>query len=712
MLTLQQLQDNDNIVDLLEEDELSELSQQVITGYKIDENSRAEWKEIVDKAMDIAKQKMEPKNTPWPNASNIKYPLISQAAIQFAARVMPEIIQNDRVVKSSIVGNDPDGSKYRRGQRVAEYMSYQLVCESSDWEDGTDKLIQVLPVLGTVFKKTYYNSIEKRNVSELCVPDKVVVNYNIQSLDVARRITHILVMYKNDVVERQRKGIFSNKIDIDSLTPSMDKTDGSNTSIFTSDDSDYPIHLLEQHCYYDLDGDGYKEPYIITVHKDSGQILRIFNRFDSIEKNKEGEVVRIEPIHYFTDFHFIRSPDGGFYSIGFGSLLLPINAAINTLMNQLIDAGTLSNQQGGFLGRGLRLKNGEFKVKMGEWRVLDAASGTSLKENIFPMPVKDPSQTLFQLLGLLMQVGNSLSSATDVMQGQQPAQNVASNTVSQLVEQGSKVFTAINKRLYRSLKKEYNKLYELNCHHLTNKQYTEIMDDPEANVKQDFELYSMSVYPVADPSISSDQQRLQKAVVMHQLPTIDKRAADEYMLSTMQLEKSQIDRLLPPIDPKAPPPPEVQKIMAEIQLLQAQVGEISAAMTLKAEQNQLKQQEIQQSQIQIEANVQESAARVWKMQKDASHGDDKVVIAAGKLQSTELLKGAQFQHNSEKDTAKIAIEAANTHIKAAKVQVEANKVNKEHDVPVYSEEDIKHTAKLKGISIEKVKALLKLKETK
>lgn len=675
MLTLQQLQDSDNIAELLDESELCEISQQVITGYKIDENSRAEWKEIVDKAMDIAKQKMEPKNTPWPNASNIKYPLISQAAIQFAARVMPEIIQNDRVVKASIVGNDQDGSKFRRGQRVAEYMSYQLVCESSDWEDGTDKLIQVLPVLGTVFKKTYYNSIEDRNVSELCVPDKVVVNYNIQSLDVARRITHVLIMYKNDIVERQRKGIFCSDIDVDSLTPSIEKSDGSNTSIFTADDSDYPIHLLEQHCYYDLDGDGYKEPYIVTVHKESGQILRIFNRFDSIEKNKDGEIVRIEPIHYFTDFHFIRSPDGGFYSIGFGSLLLPINAAINTLMNQLIDAGTLSNQQGGFLGRGLRLKNGEFKIKMGEWKVLDAASGTSLKDNIFPMPSRDPSQTLFQLLGLLMQVGNGLSSSTEVMQGQQPAQNVASNTVSQLVEQGSKVFTAINKRLYRSLKKEYNKLYELNAHHLSNAKYTEVMEDPEADVKTDFELYSMSVYPVADPSISSDQQRMQKAVIMHQLPTIDKRAADEYLLSTMQLEKSQIDQLLPPIDPKAPPPPEVQKIMAEIQLLQAQVAEMSANMTLKAQQNQIKVQETNLQQAMIEAQVHESAARVWKMQKDATHGDDKVAIAAGKLQSTELLKGAQFEHKKDADTAKTMIDVANTHIKAAKVQIENKKVD-------------------------------------
>lgn len=671
MLTLKELQDSDNIVDLLDESELSEISHQVIQGYKIDEDSRTEWKEIVDKAMDIAKQKMEPKNTPWPNASNIKFPLISQAAIQFAARVMPEIIQNDRVVRATIAGQDPDGTKFSRANRVSQYMSYQLINESTDWEDGTDKLLQVLPVLGTVFKKTYYNTLERRNISELCVPDKVVVNYTTQSLESARRITHCLIMYKNDIIERQRSGIFCNSIDVDSLTPPK----------AMGDDQDYAIELLEQHCYYDLDYDGYKEPYIVTVHKDSGQVLRIVNRFDKIEYNTDKEtgekqVLRICPIHYFTDFHFIRSPDGGFYSIGFGSLLLPINSAINTLINQLLDAGTLSNTQGGFIGRGLRLKNGEFKIKMGEWRVVDAASGTSLKDNVFPIPVREPSQTLFSLLGLLMQMGNDLSSATDVNMGKQQAQNVASNTVNQLVEQGSKVFVAINKRLYRSLKKEYGKLYELNAHHLTNKDYTSIMDDPMADVKTDFELDTMDVYPVADPTISSDQQRLQKAVMMHQLPTIDPRAADEYILSTMSLEQSTIDKLLPPKDPKAPPPPDIQKIMAEIQLIQAQIGEISAGMTLKAEQNQIAGQKLQLDSAQVNANVHESAARVWKMQQDAVHGEAKIAVAASKTQDSALLKGAQFAHNQDKDAADLQVKVADTHIKAAKVAVEDKKVDK------------------------------------
>lgn len=663
-LSLDELKSSTNIADLLSEGQLHDIGQQVINGYKIDEDSRAEWKEVVDKAMDIAKQKIEPKNTPWPNASNIKFPLISEACIQFAARVMPEIIQNDKVVKANTVGQDPDGTKQRRAYRVSNYMSYQLVCESKDWEDGTDKLLQVLPVLGTVFKKTYYDSTEKRNISTLCVPDKIVVNYGIESLESARRITHILTMYSNDILERQRREIFSEAVDIESLHPVSEN----------SQDTDFPIDLLEQHCYLDLDDDGYKEPYVVTVHKDSGQVLRILNRFDSIEKNKKNEVVCIEPIQYFTDFHFIRSPDGGFYSIGFGSLLLPINSAINTLINQLIDSGTLANTQGGFLGRGLRIKNGEFKIKMGEWKVLDAASGTNLQQNVVPLPVREPSQTLFSLLGLLLQIGKDLSSSTDVMQGKQPAQNVATGTVQALVEQGTKVFTAINKRLYRSLKKEYAKLYVLNSHHLTNKKYQDVMDDPEADVKTDFELYSMEVYPIADPVLSSDQQRLNRSMIMRQMPTADPRAVDEYTLQSMSLEQSTIEKILPAPDPQAPPPPEQQLIMAQIQLIQAQIAEMSAKMTLTAEEVQIKHKQLELQANMTDSQIHESAVRALKMNSDAEHGEAKLAIAAAKLTSQDVLKGEQFVHKQNMDQAGLVLDSKDSDTKAAKVVVEAQKV--------------------------------------
>ncbi len=655
MLKLEDLQKSNNIAELLDDEQLHDIGRGVVKGYELDEDSRAEWKSNVDKAMEIAKQSMtQKKSFPWPGASNIKFPLIAQASIDYASRTLPEIIQSDKIVKTSIVGRrnvQPEAQgavdqKRARGQRVSDYMSHQLL-SSPDWEDGTDKLLQTLPVLGTVFKKTYYSEVEKRCISELCVPDKIVVNYGVQSLETARRITHILTLYQNDIKERQLRGLYLDDLDPSELKPA---------EVEHEEDEDFPIELLEQHCYIDLDGDGYKEPYIVTVHKESGRVLRIVNRFKEVKTEKD-KLLGIVADQYFTDFHFIRSPDGGFYSLGFGSLLLPINTAINTLINQLLDSGTLANTQGGFLGRGLRLKNGEFKIKMGEWKVLDSASGAKLGDNIYPLPVKEPSQTLFSLLSLLIQVGKDLSSNVDVLQGKQPAQNVASNTVAQLVEQGTKVFIAINKRVYRSLKKEYMKIYDLNYKYLSNVDYRNMLDDPQASVKNDFEPNSLDIMPVADPTMSSEQQRMIRANMAQQLRTIDIRAADRMLLESMQMEEEAIQQLLPPTDPNAPPPPEAQKMLAEVQKLQAEIAKLSADATLAAEKNALELQRIQKANEEADARIAESMARVWKMQQDASVNQQKMGITAEKMVTQESRNNVETQHKMDKETQELLLKA-------------------------------------------------------
>lgn len=646
-IPLEKLKTSTNLTELLDENELAYIASTVVDGYEIDEDSRAEWKDTVDKAMEIAKQVTKKKNFPWSGASNIKMPIITRACIDYASRTLPEVIQNDKVVKCSVIGEEyvpasqeevedvAKKNKFKRASRVSKFMSYQLLHKSPDWENSLDSLLQTLPVVGTVFKKTYYSEVEKRVVSEMCIPARIVVNYNVTSLETARRVTHVLEMYTNDIIERQRRGIFNEDVDVEGLrdTP-VESLEYSATSI---DDQDMPVEILEQHCYFDLDGDGYKEPYVVLVHKESRQVLRIVQRFKKIESVK-GEVVRIVPEHYFTDFHFIKSPDGGFYSMGFGSLLLPSNLAINTLINQLIDAGTLSNTQGGFLGRGLRLKNGEFKMKMGEWKVLDAASGTKISDNVFPMPTKEPSQTLFQLLGLMIQIAQDLSSTSDVLTGKQPAQNVSSGTISQLVEQGTKVFTAVNKRVYRGLKKEYQKIFELNSTHLTQKEYQTVLEDPLANVKLDFEQESLDIIPVADPTLSSEQQRIQRLMMIQQLPTVDRRAIDEMTLDTLQIDSAQKARLLPQPDPNAPPPPEQQKIMMEMQKMQAEIAKISAETTLQAEKVAMEKIKLEQDMRESTARIEEAMNRIIKMQEDAAVNKAKIFNTSRKIDSEKELK--------------------------------------------------------------------------
>jgi len=660
MISLEKLQNSPNVAELLDERELALIGDQVVNGYNIDEDSRAEWKATIEKAMDIAKQVMEPKSFPWPGAANIKMPIITKACIEYASRTLPELIQNDKIVKGVIVGLDPEGIKQKRCDRVSKYMSYQLLTKSPDWEEGTDSLLQTLPVLGTVFKKTYYSETEKRCKSEMCVPENIVVNYNTQSLETARRITHTLVMYANDILERQRRGLYLD-IPISELTTS--------DQAYT-DDEDFPINVLEQHCYLDLDEDDYKEPYIVLVHKESRKVLRIISRFKNVEE-ENGKIIKIEPKQYFTDFHFIRSPDGGFYSMGFGSLLLPINTTINTITNQLLDSGTLSNTQGGFLGRGLRIKNGEVKVKMGEWKVLDAASGTSIRDNIFPLPVREPSSTLLQLLQLMIQEAKDLSSTTDVLLGKQAAQNVSSGTISQLVDQSTKVFAAINKRVYRGQKKEYQKIYDLNFEYLTDEEYQNVLDDPEANVKTDFEPESMDIFPIADPTLSSEQQRISRAGMIQQLPTIDRRAADEMVLEAMQVDGALKKKLLPEPDPDAPPPPEVQKIMAEIQAIQADVARISAEATLQAEKVGIEQIKIQVDAKESEARIQEAAARVWKMQEDAQHNRIKDQIQLEKMRHEGSLKDANLLSAVNNDNHNKMVEQAKVMQNNKKIDIEA-----------------------------------------
>lgn len=659
-LTIAQLKKSNNIAELLNKQELAAIGQQVHKGYEIDEESRSDWKQIVEQAMDIAKQIMQKKSFPWENASNIKFPLIAQASIDYASRTMPEVIQNGKVVKAVVVGKDKDNLKYNRANRISEFMSYQLIEQSMGWEDGTDLLLQVLPVLGTAFKKTYYDELEKYNCSEMCAPDKIVVNYDTQSIEKAPRITHIITLYNNDIIQRQRSKLFL-------------ECDPELLEALHQEDEDSGKEFLEQHTYLDLDCDGYKEPYIVTIHKQSKKVMRIVNRFKNIKKNSDGEIVKIEPIQYFTDFHFIRSPDGGFYSMGFGSLLLPINKAINTLINQLIDSGTLNNMQGGLIGRGLRMKNGSIRFKMGEWQVLDSASGDDIRKNIFPWPTKEPSSTLYSLLGMLMQVGKDLSSTTDVLSGKQPAQNVATGTIEQLVEQGTKVFVAINKRLYRSLKKEYRKLYDLNSKYLSQAEYSNVMDDEEAIVKVDFHPEGLDVIPVADPTVSTETQRIARAGALQQLRTADPREADKLLLEAMQLDTDVIEKLLPKQDPNAPPPPETQKIMAEIAFLQAQVANLSAQATLSAEKNALEQAKAQQDLKESDSRINEAVARAWKMQQDALHNIKKTAIVESKMNSEQQMKAIDLIHKVDNEQAKTIIDARRTQQDGDALKVAAKK---------------------------------------
>lgn len=559
---------SNNIADQLEEDELSRIGALVVQEYEVDLDSRADWERSVDSAMKIAKQVYEAKSFPWPGSANVKYPLLTSAAIQFAARAYPEIVPGAEIVKAKIVGEDPDGAKQERADRISRHMSWQLTEEMVEWEEDMDRLLTMLPVVGMIFKKTYYCPTKRRNVSEVITHENCVVNYQIKHLDTARRVSHVFEAYKNDIYEHVTDGTW---LDVELGYPTYGEPM----------DEDAPHVFLEQHRFLDLDEDGYSEPYIVTVHKESSQVVRIIPRFEPENVELIGDrVLRITPTQYFTAFPFLPNPDGGFYALGFGQLINPINETVNTVLNQLLDAGTAANAGGGFLARGVRLtKTGSGVVRLGpgEWKPVDTTAA-DLRAGIFPAPVSQPSPVLFNLLGTLIDAAKEITAVSDVMLGQETGANTPATTTLALVEQGQKVFSAIYKRVYRSLKSEYSKLYDLNRIFLDDEKAFRVLDTESFVGRQDYAEDDFDIVPVSEPGASSDVQRLAKAQALLSLsgrPGLNEEEVTKRALRAMKI--NDIELIMPEKDPNAEPPIDM---MLQVERMRAEIDELKSRIIL------------------------------------------------------------------------------------------------------------------------------------
>lgn len=588
-----------NLAEDLDEKELELIGKQVYQDYDNDEESRIEWLEKTEEWQKLALQVVEEKSYPWPGAANIKFPLLTTAALQFAARAYGSILGSTEVVKGRVIGFDPDGSKTQKAIRIGKHMSFQVLEQMPEWEEDMDKLFIALPILGCMFKKTYYDPLNERNCSRVIFPKDLVVNYYAKDIETASRITHIISMYKNEVKERQMNDIF---LDIDLAKPTDSEIDLKENQRMgltpPSTDDDTPYILLEQHCLLDLDEDGYKEPYIVTIEKSSHKVLRIVPRFDHdhIEYNSNSSLRRINPIEYFTKFDFIPNPEGCFYGVGFGILLGPINESVNTAINQIFDAGTLSNMQGGFLSRSIKLKAGEQFFRPGEWKSVNA-TGDDLRKSIVPLPTREPSSVLFQLLGLLIESAKEISTVSETMVGKMPGQNTPATTTMATIEQGQKVFTSIYKRIYRAMSKEFRKLFLLNSKYLTQDEEFTILGTSEgAAVKyDDYRDPNINVIPSADPNVATEEQKQAKANALLQLLPLGLNV-DEVKRRVLEAQNQPgIEKLL-----QVPPPqpdPEIQlkqqefqwkqqKEAAELQLTQqrdmyvAQLNEANAIQAL------------------------------------------------------------------------------------------------------------------------------------
>ena len=561
----------------LDDDELEEIGRNVVEGFDRDEQSVLEWRERNEEWVKLAMQIREDKSFPWHGAANIKYPLLTTAAMQFNSRALPSLIPDNQPVKCRVVGSDPDGTNHEAAQRVSQHMSYQVIEEMEEWEEEMDKMLLILPIIGTAFKKTYYDPVISRNRSELVMPSELTVDYYASSLEDAYRKTHKLYLTKNDLHVRVNSGMFLD-CDIEDLqqkTPVHSNVEGrvglNSGDEPSSADESTPILVLESHTFYDMDEDGYEEPYIIWVEYNSKKVLRISRRWDINGFNVDpetGEVVYIEPVEYFTKYSFVPNPDGALYDLGFGNLLAPVNEVINTTTNQLLDAGTMSTMQSGFISKGLRIKNGSMKISPGRWNVVNS-TGEELSKGIYPLPAKEPSGVLFNLLNMMVESGQQLAGVTNPMLGEAPGQNQKAATTMSVIEQGSKVFHSIYKRIHRSLKKEFRKIYRLNSFHISGDEYFAVVgssgkEDGGVVGPSDYQTNSIQVVPGSDANVSTQEKRLAKAMGLQEMMmagTVNPQEATRRILDAQ--EQHDIDALMDMPEPQ--PDPEMVLKEQELQ---------------------------------------------------------------------------------------------------------------------------------------------------
>lgn len=515
-----------NLTSRFTDEDLFKIGETVWTGYTQDLSSRSQWERRTEAAQDLAMQIQKDKSFPWPGCSNVAFPLVTIATMQYHARAYSALVTGKDLVKCRVPFTDPSGQLKARADKVSLHMSYQCLEEDEGWEEDHDNLLINHSVIGCAFKKSRWDSGKSHPVGEFVMARDLVLDYWARSVEDCPRKTHAIPLFRNEVWEKVKRGIFKDILEEPwyNQTPpprttaaSSEKDNRSGTRPGVPDDST-PFIFLEQHVSMDLDGDGYQEPVIITIEESSKTVVQIALRFErfseDIERNVKGEIVKIYATEYFTRYLFLPSPDGGIYGLGFGILLGPLNESVNSLVNQLIDSGTMKNLGGGFLARGAKIRGGNITIAPLQWQRVDSG-GDDLRKSIVPLPTTEPSAVLFQLLGFLVEYSNRIVGTTDPQVGENVGQNTPAETSRNMMQAGQKVYNAIFKRGWRGMKAEFKKRYKLNAVHLS--------DEPRRFGDKGMEISRAdylgdpgSIVPAADPNIISDEMQMMQADLLVQ----------------------------------------------------------------------------------------------------------------------------------------------------------------------------------------------------
>ena len=564
----EQIPHNANLAEYLDEGYLGEISSDLRASYEDDMESRSEWEETYTQGLDQLGVKYDERTQPFQGASGVTHPLIAESVTQFQAQAYKELLPAGGPVKTQVLGLQ-DVAREEQASRVKDFMNYQIMEVMEEFDPDMDQLLFYLPLSGSTFKKVYYDEAKQRAVSKFVPAQDLVVPYAASDLATASRVTHVLRMDGNDIRKMQLAGFYRD-VELSKYNQEnevREKIDDIQGTSRTYSDEVYTI--LEMHVDLDIEGfedmapdgepTGIAIPYIVTLDEGSGNILSIRRNFE------EGTGIS-KKMQYFVHYKFM--PGLGFYGFGLIHMIGGLGRAATSILRQLIDAGTLANLPAGFKARGVRVRNDDEPLQPGEWRDIDAPGG-NIRDAIIPLPYKEPSATLAQLLGALIEGGRRFVSLADQQTGDGNTAAPVGTTVAML-ERGMKVMSAIHKRLHYAQRQEFRVLARIFRDNMPAEGYPyDVVGGDRMVMAEDFDG-RVDVVPVSDPNIFSMAQRVTLAQTQLQLAQSNPQVHNLYAAYRRMYQALEVQN----IDEVLPPPPQPQPLDPAIENARALMGEI------------------------------------------------------------------------------------------------------------------------------------------
>ena len=504
-----------NLAEFIPDRELSRISSELLEEFDANKSSRQEWEDTYSNGLELLGFSYEERTQPFRGASGVTHPLLAEAATQFQAQAFNELIPPSGPVRTVVMGKE-SADKMAQSQRVKQFMNYYITNVMEEYTPDMDQMLFYLPLAGSTFKKTYYDETLGRAVSRFVPAENLVVPYETSDLETCPNITQVVRMSLNDLRKRQLSGVY---LDVD-VIPAQKEVTGVTSELdgiqgIEPSTVDYDCTILEVHVDLDLEGyeevdedgepTGIKVPYIVTISEDNGQVLAIRRNYledDPLKKK----------IQYFTHYKFL--PGFGFYGLGLIHTIGGLSRTATAALRQLIDAGTLSNLPAGFKARGLRIRDDDDPLQPGEFRDVDAPGG-AIRDSLMLLPFKGADTTLFNLLGFVVQAGQRFATITDLKVGDGNQQAAVGTTVA-MMEQGSRVMSAVHKRLHYAMRQEFKILARVMSESLPQEYPYTVAGDNQSIMAQDFDD-RVDVLPVSNPNVFSQSQRIMLAQTKLQL---------------------------------------------------------------------------------------------------------------------------------------------------------------------------------------------------